>query len=239
MDKELNLFHRKDIMKLKEILKEEKPREKLINLGAENLTNTELLSILLRTGNKEESVNILSNRILKELDSLTNLKKATITSLTKIKGIKNAKACTIVAAFELGRRAFSENKIKLKLNKPEKIFECYKNDFYGETQEKFFVLLCDTKLNLLKKEELYKGTADNITLHPREIFRSAMLESASFIIIMHNHPTGDTTPSEKDIEFTNRLIEIGELIGIKIIDHIIISHTSYFSFVENNNKLNI
>lgn len=223
-------------MKLKEIICNEKPREKLINFGVENLSNTELLSILLRTGSKEESVNILSNRILKELGSLSKLKNASVNTLTKIKGIKLAKACTIVASFELGKRAYSESRVKLKLNEPSKIFELYKNDFYGETQEKFFVLLFDTKLNLIKKEELYKGTVDNITLHPREIFKIALLESATFIIIMHNHPTGDTTPSKKDIEFTNRIIQIGDLIGIKIIDHIIISHESYYSFVENSGK---
>ncbi|MCI8330681.1 MAG: DNA repair protein RadC [Bacilli bacterium] len=226
-------------MKLKEIITEEKPREKLIKFGVENLTNTELLSILLRTGNKEESINILSNRILKETGTLNKLKSESINNLCKIKGIKKAKACTIVAAFELGKRAFNEPNAKIKMNEPNKIYEKYKNDFYGEKQEKFFVLLCDKKLNLIKKEELYKGTVDSVTIHPREIFKSALLESASFIIIMHNHPTGDTTPSKKDIEFTNRIIEIGELIGIKVIDHIIISSSSYYSFVENSSKTSI
>lgn len=225
-------------MKLNEIIENEKPREKLINFGIKSLSNTELLSILLRTGSKEESVNVLSNRILKEIGSLNKLKNTSINRLNKIKGIKNAKSSTIVAAFELGRRAFKENQAKIKLDNPKKIFKYYKNDFYGELQEKFFVLLYDTKLNLIKKEELYKGTVDNITLHPREIFKSALLESATFIIIMHNHPTGDTTPSKEDIKFTNRLIEIGELMGIKILDHIIISHKNYYSFMENSSKSN-
>lgn len=219
-------------MKLNEILDAEKPREKLKRLGVENLSDTELLSILLRTGSKEESVNILSNRILKEMGSLSKLKNASFTRLSKIKGIKSAKASTIVASFELGRRAFNEEEIKIKLNTPKKIFEYYKNDFYGELQEKFFVLLFDTKLNLIRKEELYKGTIDSVTIHPREIFKIAILESASFIVLMHNHPTGDTTPSEKDITLTKRLMEIGELIGIKVVDHIIISHKNYFSFME-------
>lgn len=226
-------------MKLPELIDKEKPREKLITNGAENLTDTELLSILLRTGNKDESVNELSNRILKETHSLNKLKNLSVTSLSKIKGIKNAKACTIVAAFELGRRAFSSVDEKIKLDEPKKIFEYFKNDFYGELQEKFFVLLFDTKLNLIKKEELYRGTVDNITLHPREIFKSAYQESASSLIVMHNHPTGDTTPSKKDIIFTKRLIKIGELLGIPVIDHIIISHNSYFSFTENSSKQEI
>jgi len=224
-------------MRLKDLIKEDKPREKLMTLGAENLSDTELLSILLRTGSKEESVNILSNRILKEIGSLSKLKSASITRLNKIKGIKNAKACTIVAAFELGKRAFNTTDKKVKLNTPSKIFTYFKNDFFGELQEKFFVLLYDTKLNLIKKEELYKGTVDNVTIHPREIFKLALLESATFIIIMHNHPSGDTTPSKKDIEFTNRIIEIGELIGIKVIDHIVISYENYYSFMENSSKI--
>lgn len=223
-------------MKLKEIIDNEKPREKLEKYGVENLTDSELLSIILRTGNKKESVNELSTRILKEIGSLSKLNSLTLSSLTKLDGIKLSKASTILASFEMGRRVFNRTEEKIKLNNTTKIFDYYKNEFKGATQERFYILLFDTKMQLIKRKTLYIGTVDSIDVHPREIFKEAYLESASFIILMHNHPSGDTTPSDKDIEITERLVEIGELTGIKVVDHIIISSNSYYSFYEGSHS---
>lgn len=220
-------------MKLKEIINNEKPREKLEKYGVENLTDSELLSIILRTGNKKESVNELSNRILKEIGGLSKLNNLSLSSLIKLDGIKLSKAATIISSFEMGRRVFNRNEEKIKLNNTTKIYNYYKNEFKGATQERFYVLLFDTKMQLIKRKTLYIGTVDSIEVHPREIFKEAFLESASFIVLMHNHPSGDTTPSDKDIELTERLVSIGKIIGIKVVDHIIISSNSYFSFYEN------
>ncbi len=223
-------------MKLKERLEYDKPREKLSNFGVSTLTDSELLAILLRTGSKNESVMDLSTRILKEIGGLNNLSQMSLSMLLKIKGIKLSKASIIMSAFELGKRVHKKTEKKLKLNSTEEIFNYYRYEFTNAKQESFHILLYDTKMNLILKKEIYKGTIDSVNVHPREIFKEAIKESASFLIVMHNHPSGDTTPSEEDKEITNRLIEAGELIGIKLLDHIIISSESYYSFYENSFK---
>jgi len=225
-------------MKLKDLIESDKPREKLKKLGVENLTDSELLSILLRTGNKKESVNELSNRILKETGGLNKLKSYSYEALNSLNGIAASKASTILSAFELGKRVLNEKNNKLKLNNTVNIFNYYKNEFKDLKQEKFYILLFDTKLNLIKRKNIYVGTIDKIEIHPREIFKEAFMESASYIILMHNHPSGDTTPSKEDIEITKTLVEIGELMQIKVIDHIIISDTSYYSFYEHSDCIN-
>lgn len=222
-------------MKYKDKLDEEKPREKLKEYGVEYLTDVELLSILLRTGNKDYSVEELSNNILKEIGGLCNLKNVGINSLINIKGIKLSKASTILAALELGKRVY-KNKDRLKLTSTIDIFNYFRYEFIGLKQEKFYVLLFDTKMNLILKKEIGKGTLSEVAISPREVFNVAIKESASFIIIMHNHPSGDTTPSKKDIEVTNNMIETGKVVGINVIDHIIISENSYYSFYENSQK---
>lgn len=221
-------------MKFKEKLKQEKPREKIKKMGVNTLSDSELIAVLLRTGNKEESVDELSTRLIKEIGGISKLNETSLNMLTKIKGIGLSKATTILVSIELSKRIFNKNESKLKLNNSEKIFNYFKNEFIGIKQEKFFVLLYDTKMNLIEKKELYKGTIDSVNIHPREIFKEAIKESASFIIVMHNHPTGDTTPSNLDIDITNKLIKAGEIIGIKVLDHIIISSSSYYSFYENS-----
>lgn len=221
-------------MKFKEKLTNDKPREKLKKYGINSLTDTELLSILLRTGNKTESVEELSTRLLKEIGGFNKLAETSLTSLMKIKGIKLSKAATILVGVELGKRLLNNENKKVKFNNTLEIFEYYKNDFIGIKQEIFYILLYDTKMNLIEKKELYRGTIDSVTVHPREIFKEAIKESASFIVVMHNHPSGDTEPSEEDVKMTNRLIKTGKLIGIKVVDHIIISPTSYYSFYEHS-----
>ncbi len=223
-------------MKFKEIIQEEKPREKLKRQGVESLSDSELLSILLRTGSKNESVDELSTRILKEIGGLNKLSNMSLNMLIKIKGIKLSKASTILTALELSKRIHDKENKNIKLNSTTKIFNYYKNEFKNMKQEKFYVLLYDAKLNLIERKELYKGTLDSVNVHPREIFKEAILESASSIIVMHNHPSGDTTPSKEDIEITRKIEETGKIVGIKLLDHIIISHKEYYSFYENRIK---
>lgn len=222
-------------MKYKDKLDEEKPREKLRLYGVEYLSDTELLSILLRTGNKDNSVEELSNNILKTIGGLSNLKNIGLNTLTNIKGVKTSKASTILASLELGKRVYKTTN-KLKLNNTIDIFNAYRYDFTNVKQEKFFVLLFDTKMNLIVKKEIGKGSINEVSITPREIFTEAIKESATFIIIMHNHPSGDTTPSKNDIELTNSVIKTGEIVGIRVVDHIIISENSYYSFFENSQK---
>lgn len=222
-------------MKLKELISEDKPREKLLKKGAEYLTDSELLAIILRTGNKSESVTELSNRILKRIGGVKNLKNMTINTLTKIEGIKLGKASSILASFELAKRAL-KNDEPIKFKNTIDMYNYIKNDFLYELQEKFIILLFDKQFKLIKKCEVFKGTIDAVNVYPREIFKEALKENASFIVLAHNHPGGEVMPSIQDDETTKILVKNGQLIGIKVIDHLIVTPNSYFSYYENAKK---
>lgn len=222
-------------MKLKELINEDKPREKLLKKGAEYLTDSELLAIILRTGNKSESVTELSNRILKRIGGVKNLKNMTINTLTQIEGIKLGKASSILASFELAKRAL-KNDEPIKFKNTIDMYNYIKNDFLYELQEKFIILLFDKQFKLIKKCEVFKGTIDAVNVYPREIFKEALKENASFIVLAHNHPGGEVMPSIQDDEITKILVKNGQLIGIKVIDHLIVTPNSYFSYYENAKK---
>lgn len=222
-------------MKLKELINEDKPREKLLKKGAEYLTDSELLAIILRTGNKSESVTELSNRILKRIGGVKNLKNMTINTLTQIEGIKLGKASSILASFELAKRAL-KNDEPIKFKNTIDMYNYIKNDFLYELQEKFIILLFDKQFKLIKKCEVFKGTIDAVNVYPREIFKEALKENASFIVLAHNHPGGEVMPSIQDDETTKILVKNGQLIGIKVIDHLIVTQNSYFSYYENAQK---
>lgn len=215
----------------------ERPRERLLKYGVDKLSNEELLSIIIKTGSKNISVKDLSNLILKELKDIRELKNITYNKLTKIKGIGKVKAIELLASLELGKRVYYQtNKEKIKLNNTKKVFEYFKDIFIDEKQENFYALYLDSKSNLISYKLLFKGTINSSTVHPREIFKNAFLESAYSIIVMHNHPSGDTTPSKQDEETTISLMQIGKLMAIPVVDHIIIGSESYFSFYEYLNK---
>lgn len=222
-------------MKLKELISEDKPREKLLKKGALYLTDSELLAIILRTGNKSESVTELSNRILKRIGGVKNLKNMTINTLTQIEGIKLGKASSILASFELAKRAL-KNDEPIKFKNTIDMYNYIKNDFLYELQEKFIILLFDKQFKLIKKCEVFKGTIDAVNVYPREIFKVALKENASFIVLAHNHPGGEVMPSIQDDEITKILVKNGQLIGIKVIDHLIVTPNSYFSYYENAQK---
>lgn len=222
-------------MKLKELISEDKPREKLLKKGALYLTDSELLAIILRTGNKSESVTELSNRILKRIGGVKNLKNMTINTLTQIEGIKLGKASSILASFELAKRAL-KNDEPIKFKNTIDMYNYIKNDFLYELQEKFIILLFDKQFKLIKKCEVFKGTIDAVNVYPREIFKEALKENASFIVLAHNHPGGEVMPSIQDDEITKILVKNGQLIGIKVVDHLIVTQNSYFSYYENAQK---
>ncbi len=221
-------------MLLKEIPEEERPRERLINYGASNLSNEELLSVILRCGTKNKSVKELSVDILKEFKTLSNLRNATLNKLLSINGMGLSKSTILLAIMELSKRiSFENNYNKIVLNNPEKIFNHTKYLFNNKKQELFYCLYFNNKQQLIGKELLFVGTVNQSTTHPREIFKYAYLYSASTIICLHNHPSGDINPSREDIIFTDALVEIGKMQKIPVIDHIIVSNTSYYSFQDN------
>ena len=222
---------------IKDIIKSERPRERLLEVGEKSLSNEELLSIILKTGTKNISVKDLSRKILNEIKDISNLKDMTYNKLIKIKGIGTVKAIEILASLELGRRVYYRNvKQKVKLNNTTLVFEQFKNLFINETQENFYALYLNTKTELISYKLLFKGTINTSVVHPREIFKYAFLESASSIIVIHNHPSNNTTPSKEDLELTNKLFEIGNIMAIPVIDHIIIGIDNYYSFYENMHK---
>lgn len=222
---------------IKDIPLSERPRERLVKYGKENLSNEELLSIILKTGTKNYSVKDLSNHILKNFKNIKEMKYITINKLIEINGIGKVKAIELLAALELGKRVYyTEQKEKVLLNSSKKIYEYFKNIFIEEYQECFYALYLDTKSKLISYKLLFKGTINSSCVHPREVFKNAFLESAYSIIVIHNHPSGDSTPSKEDIKVTKTLMEIGKIMAIPVVDHIIIGNNQYYSFYEFMNK---
>ena len=227
-----------DYMKILDIPKEERPRERLLRYGVDYLSNEEILSIILTSGTKNKSVKELSLNILNEFKSIQNLKNATYNKLINIKGIGTSKATIILAAIELCKRMnLKEDFNKEILNNPRKIYEHTKYIFNDKKQELFYCLYFNNKQQLIGEKLLFIGTVNKSLTHPREIFKYAYLYSASSIICVHNHPSGDVNPSKDDIVFTNSLIEISLIQKIPILDHIIVSNDSYYSF-QDNGKIN-
>ena len=221
--------------KIKDLPILERPIERLLTNGVEVLSNEELLAIILKSGAKEKSVKEISLEILKEYD-IHSLKDINIEKLAKIKGIGKKKAATLIAAIELGKRM--NRKIDtlndIKIDNSEKVFEYFKEMLKDKNQEYFYCLYLNNRKKVIKNKLLFIGTLNYSTVHPREIFKEAYLVGATSIICIHNHPTGNITPSNNDIDLTNNLIKAGMLLGIKIDDHLIIGKDKYFSFFENN-----
>ena len=219
---------------IKDIPVFDRPRERLLKYGSYSLSNEELLSIILRTGTINYSVKDLSNNILKEIKDITNLKEYSVNKLTKINGVGEVKAITLLASIELGRRVYSnKNKKRINLSKPIDVFNYIKDDLKDKKQEFFYCLYLDTKNNLIDKKILFVGTLNKSIVHPREVFKNAYLLSANSIICVHNHPSNDLLPSIEDIELTKNIIKIGKIQGINVIDHIIVGNNNYYSLIKN------
>lgn len=221
-------------LKMKDIPKCERPVERLLDKGSEFLSNEELLSILIKTGTKDLSARELAALIIKENDGKLN--NINYQKLKSIKGIGEAKSAVILAALELGRRINKKVSTinNIKITSADIVYRYYNDIFYDKKQEYFYCIYLDANKSVLKEKLLFIGTLDYSLVHPREVFKEAYNLSASSIICVHNHPSGNVLPSKNDFEITNKLIEIGNLLGIKIVDHVIIGFNNYYSFLENN-----
>lgn len=218
----------------------ERPRERLYENGAENLTDSELLAIILRTGFKGESVIHLAQRLISKFGSLSELMNASIDDLKTVKGIGTAKASELAAVFQIARRIrikeyeISEKHISKKIiNNPELAAEVIRSHISDFMREHFIIASFDTRGRLLGTDKVSVGILNSSLVHPREVFRLAINRHAASIIAGHNHPSGDLKPSDEDIKITKRLVEAGKLIGIELKDHLIITKTSYYSFSED------
>lgn len=224
------------MINFKNIPESDKPRERLYQYGSENLSDEELISIILKTGTKGMSVKEVSLKLLESVGNIKRLRDIGINTLMCINGIGRVKAIEIKAAIELGRRIYIENN-KLEgiiLNNSLKIYEYFKDLVGNKKQEYFYTVYVDTKGRYIDKKCLFVGTINNSIVHPREIFKEAYLLSANGIICIHNHPSGDPSPSREDMMITRKISEIGMIHGIKLIDHIIVGIDSYYSFYEDN-----
>jgi DNA repair protein RadC len=218
---------------LREIPLEERPRERMLQYGAEALSHAELLAILLRTGTVSESAVRLAGRILSESGGLRSLVDMSKDQLTQIKGIGDAKALQIIAGIELGRRlAKSTHSERVTIRSPKDIADLMSEDLRYLQKEHFVCLFLNTKNHLLAQETLSMGSLNASIVHPREVFRAAIKRSSASIVCVHNHPSGDPTPSPEDIQLTHRLVEAGSIIGIEVLDHVIIGDQRFISLKE-------
>lgn len=218
-------------MKIKDLPKSDRPREKLVAKGAEHLKDSELLAILLRTGKAGKNVIEIASQILSK-HSKKRLLQMTYQDLVKIGGIDSAKATTLLAAFELAKRALEVNDTNLPTINNAKDAVAQLADLRDLKKEHFVVLYLDAKNQLVHKETISMGTLNANLVHPREVFEPTLKHSAAQIVAAHNHPSGDPKPSEDDLEITKRLTEAGKMMGVEIMDHVIVAKNGHFSFKE-------
>ena len=217
--------------KLKDIPKIERPREKLIAKGPANLKDEELLAILLRTGREGKNVLELARQVLTKYPK-KRLLKMQYEDLIKIKGINSAKACTILAAIELVKRALEKGEETLPIIRSTKDVIAQAVYMRDKTREHLMVIYLNARNEMIFKKPMFIGTLNANLVHPREIFQEALKQNAASVILVHNHPSGDAEPSQDDLEITKRILEAGKIMGIDILDHVIITKNKVFSFKE-------
>lgn len=221
---------------IKQWPEDERPREKMLKRGAATLSDAELLALIIRTGDTAagKSAIDLGRELIGLFDgSLRELGSADLPELTAVKGMGTAKAAGVKAAFTLASR-FQARKLEHleRFTSPRQVFDYFHFELRDCRKEYFLVLLLDGKNRIIRRVQVSEGSLNQSIVHPREVFKPAVRESAAALILVHNHPTGDPTPSQEDLAITRRLKEAGEIMGIRVLDHIIIGDGEYLSFVE-------
>ena len=220
-------------MRIKDISKDNRPRERLQKNGVHVLSDAELLAVIFKTGNKQENAVVMSDRLITKygIDKLNDL---SLKELQEIRGIGPAKAMQIKALFEFNKRHNLSKLNNLQIKSAKDVFLYASEKLTDNTKEHFMILHLDSKNRIIKDEIVSIGILNASIIHPREVFKSAIRESANSIILVHNHPSGDSDPSVEDKDITERLMEAGELLDIKVLDHVIIGKDNYHSFKENS-----
>lgn len=228
---------------VRDLPKSERPRERFIEHGASKLSSPEILSLILNTGSKGESVMMLSQRLIMNFGSLSGIMNASLEDLKNVKGLGETKAAKLMACFEFAKRAVNEQRVyeekdenlRKKYNSvtsPDEIYRIINSKITNYSKEHFYVVSLDVRNNFIGIDEISVGTLTASLVHPRETFESAIKRHAAQIIIAHNHPSGNTDPSEDDLKITKRLVEAGKIMGIEVLDHLIITNKEFFSFKE-------
>lgn len=216
-------------MKIKEMLKDSRPRERLVKSGVENLSDAEILALILEKGTKQENVIEMSDRLISKY-GLDKLSECSLKELQEIKGIGFAKACQILALFEFNKRhSQSKNPIK-KITSAKDVFNHFHERLKDKKEEHFYILMLNTQNNIIGEQLISKGILDASIIHPREIFKPAIKNSASKIILVHNHPSGNSKPSDEDVQITKQIRKSSKQLDIDVTDHIIIGSNGYYSF---------
>ena len=219
-------------MQIKRMPEAERPQEKLVYAGAGSLSNSELLALIIRTGTGSKSAVDLADEVIAYTsENIGELGAAEVRELTEIDGIGEAKACSIVAAMELSKRLISErhSSVKLKLRDCRQVAELMMEEMLYEKREFFMAICLNTKMQIESKSVISIGSLDSAPVHPREVFAPAVKRGAAAVVVAHNHPSGDPSPSRQDIEVTARLIEASRVLGIKLIDHVIVGNGCFTS----------
>ncbi len=210
---------------------EDRPRERLVAYGAQNLHTRELLMILLGSGHKGADVMELADAILAMRPGITGFSDIDFHELTSINGVKTSKATTILAAIELGRRVHGKTyNTAVSVRDPDAVADLFMDQMRNQKKEEFWILLVDVKCRTYAREQVSVGILNQSLIHPREVFKKAVQQSARGIILVHNHPSGDPQPSKEDLAITERLVEAGRIMGIDVMDHLIIGRDDYYSF---------
>ncbi len=220
-------FYMSSVLRIKDQPVSERPRERLVNQGADVLSNAELIAILLRTGLKGMNAVEVGKQLLARFGSLQSLALASVEDLCKVKGIGRDKAVTLVAAFALAQKMARELQLESPLlDNPENVVRLLRAKNLVKDVETLQVLLLNTRRRLIRVEEITQGTVDTLLVHAREVFRAAISANASAIVLAHNHPSGDPTPSEADIKVTRDIIRAGQLLKIEVLDHVILGRAT-------------
>lgn len=224
------------IARIKDLPQEDRPRERLVKFGRKSLTNSELLAILLRTGNQNAGSALdLARKLLESAsDSLYKLSCFSLADFLKVKGIGEAKAITLLAAMELSKRITQETirQENISFTDPETVYRFLKHDIPQMIVEEFRVLYLNSANQLINMEVVSKGLVNETLIHPREVFRPAIQYNATAVILIHNHPSGEVRPSSQDIHITKKIVEAGKIVGINVLDHLIVAPSGFFSFQE-------
>lgn len=218
---------------IRDLPREERPRERLRNYGPSSLSTAELLAIILRTGTKSENVLNLSTRLMSRFGGLSGLARAGFDELCGVHGFGEAKTAQLKAAFELGRRVVSfQESERPTVQSPQDIANLLQGEMGFLEQEHLRVVLLNTRNRVLSVHEVYKGNANSAMIRPGEVFREAVRANALAIILVHNHPSGDPAPSDDDVQITRQIIDAGKLLDIEVLDHVVLAQRGFVSLKE-------